>query len=551
MGIRDRIAGVFGRRPARPPVSVYHQAIETAADLDLPLIGPYVPPAALEPMPLAALALSPPAPLTLVERRETANAAVDQARRVEAMTLAAGLAIDYDDHTYRRITDQAKQHRRDLSPLQQDRMLEICWFQFEQNPLAKRLISLMTDLIIGDGWSVEASDSRIQEVIDLTWNHRINQLATNCRSFHTALALNGELILPVEGNPITGRPILGFVDPWQVKDVIPDPKNVLIHDYVLLKPIPGQTEGQRLKIVREDPLTGRLEGEVFYFAINKLPNSSRGRSDLLPMADWLDLYDQLLFAEVERINLLTRFVWDYKIEGATPAEIKEKLKLLGDPKAGSVFGHNEKESLEARTPDLKAGDRSEAGRMLRAHIAGSYGFPTSYLGDVDSNHATIQGQNDVLMKTPAARQREFAAFIDQIVRYSIDHSTAKNRALFRGADLGYRIRMPEIAAKDLARAGTVLSGVVTAMDTAMAGGFASKEIAVTVMVAMLKHLGVEADPNEILEAAEKEAEERQAKADEMQASIAAGRSSGRGNPPIPDDKTEDEDERELAGAATR
>jgi hypothetical protein len=60
-----------------------------------------------------------------------------------------------------------------------------------------------------------------------------------------------------------------------------------------------------------------MEGEVFYFAINKLPNSLRGRSDLMALADWLDLYDQYLFSEVERLHLLSAFVWDYKIEGAT------------------------------------------------------------------------------------------------------------------------------------------------------------------------------------------------------------------------------------------
>lgn len=488
-------------------------------------------------------------PNDLVARREAASTAValrktDLKRAEESISLGMGLSLDPDDQFYRRLTGDAKSKRRDLSPLQQDRMLEIVWYLWEQNPFARRLITLMTDLILGNGWQVEAKDERIQVEIDATWNHRVNQLAVRIREFHNALALNGELILPVATNPITGRPEIGFIDPYQVKDVQAVPDNVLVPDTVILKSERGQVE-KTLKIVRENPATGLMEGEVFYFGINKLPNSLRGRSDIMALADWLDLYDQYLFAEVERLHLLSAFVWDYKIEGATDDKaIQEKLKKFPTPKPGSVFAHNEKETLEARTPDLKAQDRSEAGRMLRTHIAGSYGFPLSYLGEIDSNKASIEGQNDVLLKTPAARQVEFAAFLDQIVRFTIQSTTTKNPALFRDADPGYRIRMPEIAAKDIARVGTVLAQVVGAMDTSMTNHTASRKLTAQVLVAMLKQLGVDADPTEILADADLDKEDAQAMADAMQAEIARQRADGGlgGNPPVEAEPTAPEDQ---------
>lgn len=515
--------GLFGRQPAA--------ATAGAGDLvDLPLA----------PIP------------DLPARREAATAQFREARataKAEGMTLSAGLALDADDYQYRRLTSGAKTQKRDLSRIQQDRMLEIAWYLWEQNPFAKRLISFMTDLILGEGVTVEAEDERIQEVIDAVWNHRINQLKTRSREFRNALALNGELIIPVEVNPVTGRPVFGFIDPAQVDRIETDPMNVLLSTYVVLKGETGK-DGQRLKIVQEDPETGILEGEVFYHGVNRLPNSTRGRSDLLPLADWLDLYDQYLFAEVERLHLLSSFVWDYTVEGADQTTIDQKLKKLPNPKPGQVFGHNEKEKLEARTPDLKAADRSEAGRMLRTHIAGSYGFPLSYLGEVESNRATIEGQNDVLMKTPSSCQQDFKSFLEMIARYSIQHATKANPALFRDAQDGFKVRMPEIAAKDVSRIGQVLAQVVTAMDTAMSNRTASRQLAVVVTLAMLKHLGIEADPQEVMEAADVDAEERQAEFDERQAAAAAiaaksggkppGPGGGRGNPPIPADD-EDED----------
>lgn len=474
-------------------------------------------------------------------RRDIATQAalVRQTQVKESLGMAMGGAawLDPDEAQYRRLTSGAKYQRRDLSPLQQDRMLEVTWFLWEQNPFARRLVTLMTDLILGQGVTVRADDDRVQEQIDLTWNHRMNRIPARLREFHNFLSLTGELILPVTRNPVTGVPVIGFIDPYQVKDIIPLDGNVLIPDQVVLKATPGQTQGQSMKIIRQNPATGRLEGDCFFFAINKLPNSLRGRSDLLPLADWLDLYDQYLFGEVERLGLLSAFVWDYKIAGADDPKIQQKLAAFPTPKPGTVFAHNENEELTARTPDLKAADRTEVAKLLRTHLAGSMGYPLSYLGDIDSNRATIEGQNDVAMKTPAARQIEFAGILHEIVQYTVESVTSTNPALYRDVVGGFKVNMPEIAAKDIARVGSILAQVVTANDTAIQNQTLSKKAAVTIQVALVKHLGIDLNEAELNDQIEDEAEERQAKADQIQAQMA------RTNPPVPgdDDQADDDD----------
>lgn len=518
MGLRDRLQAGFQavfQRQATPQVAA------GPGLMDLPLI-----PEATIPEVQGELV-----PDTLSRRIEATTQALEARQQLarqqatESITLGMGLSMDQDDYQYRRLTTGAKSKRRDLSPLQHDRGLEVAWWLWESNALAKRLVTLMTDLILGEGLTVEATDERIEKEISEAWNHPGNPLKDRVQEFHNALAVNGELIIPVITHPVTGRISYGFLDPYQVQDVIPVPDNILIPDYVLLKTEAGQAP-VRLKIVRPND-AGKLEGDVFYLGVNKLPNSLRGRPDLMALADWLDLYDQYLFAEVERLHLLSAFVWDYKITGAaSEKEINDKLAKFPTPRPGSVWAHNEKEELEAKTPDLKAADRSEAGRMLRTHIAGCYGFPLSYLGEIDSNKASIEGQNDVLLKTPAARQKVFAGFIGTILSFAVQSATTKNPALFTGADAGFQVRVPEIAAKDIARVGTVLAAVVGAMDTAMANHTASRKVAATVTVALIKHLGVEVDPQEMLDEADLDAEERQAMADAIQAEVARQSASG-------------------------
>jgi hypothetical protein len=486
--------------------------------------------------PRAGAAFQPAEPLfDLPLRREVATEAAATRRLEEGYQLTGTFGGDPDDGLYRRLTTGVKMHHRDLTPLAQERAIEIAWFLYEQNPLAKRLIGLLVDLVVGQGITVEAEDPRIQAVIDKAWTSRVNQLQTRGREFYTALGLTGELILPVATNPITGGLQLGYLDPVQVEAIVPSPGNILVPEFVRLKPTHANGQRQDLAIIHENPATGRLEGECFYLGINKLPNSLRGRPDLLAFADWLDMYDSFMIAEVERIGLQSSFVWDYKIDGASAQDIASKVKALPTPRPGTVFGHNEKETLEPRTPDLKATDRSAAARMILTHIIGSFGFPLSYFGFTDSNQATIEGQNDVMLRTPQSRQIEYRAFLETIVRYAVEQATTRNPALFREANLGFKVRMPEIQAKDVSRVGQVFAQVVSAFDTAMANGTASKQVAATTIVALLKHLGVETNASTILADAEKDAESRQEKADDIAAGVAALRAKrGPTNPPVPD-----------------
>lgn len=452
------------------------------------------------------------------------NRAEDLSRR-EALLSLPTTTIDSDDQLYRQSGGPQRFQRRDLSPVSQDRMIEICWSLLESNPFAKRLIELMTDLIVGEGIRATAKDPKTAEIVSRTWNHPVNRLDVRVRELYKAFSVTGELCLPSARNPITGIPQIGYIDPGQIAKVHTRIDNVMVPEFVELKASAGQTSGPKLKIIQEDPISGRLEGDCFYFRTNALPNSARGRSDLLTLADWLDLYDQLMFSEVERVKLFSSFVYDLKVQGGDKEQIREAKEALlkggASPSSGSVFGHNEKVELGAITPDLQAADRSEVGKMLAIHMAGAIGFPVSWLGFTDSNRATIEGQNDISLKTPAARQKEFAGHLGTILRFAIEGATTYNRALYRDVQgVDFSIEMPEIAAKDIARVGTVLAGVVSAMDTSMANGTMSRRAAALVVTSLIRHLGVDLDVDEVLAQAESEKAERQELDDERAAMIA-------------------------------
>jgi hypothetical protein len=260
----------------------------------------------------------------------------------------------------------------------------------------------------------------------------------------------------------------------------------------------------------------------------------------LRLADWLDVYDSIMFSEVERMKALSSYVWDYTIDTNDENIIKDKLRSLGTPTSGQVFAHNNKETLEPRTPNINGADRSEVSRMLAVHIGGSMGFPISWLGFTDSTNATLQGQNDVMLKTPSRRQKQFAAFLGQILQFAIEGATAVNPAYYRASRPEFEVNVPEIAAKDVARVGAVVSSVVSAMDVSMSNGTMSRRAAVVTIASVLRHLGVNLDVDEVMKEADTELEERQQRDDERlaaQARITALASPGGvrpGQAPEPD-----------------
>ena len=271
------------------------------------------------------------------------------------------------EEEFRRIT----QTEKDLSPPAYDKVLRIAYKLYVMNPMAHRIIEVVKDFVIGDGAGYHAKDERVQTVLDKFWNDPVNHLDIKQFNKVKELGLYGEQIYPVFVNEFTGHVRLGYIDPFNVDQVIPDPGNPEVIRSVVLKtgkeilvkernPVTHRlatVPKQELKVIQVDsnprsPSYGKLVGDCFYFAVNRVSNATRGFSDLTHLMEWIDIYDQVLFAHMERLNFLRTFVWDIEMTGAGAEELKLKKRDLqmNPPRAGSWRVHNEKEKWSAVTP---------------------------------------------------------------------------------------------------------------------------------------------------------------------------------------------------------
>jgi hypothetical protein len=267
----------------------------------------------------------------------------------------------------------------------------------------------------------------------------------------------------------------------------------------------------------EDPQQddyGRLSGECFYFTLNKAKSASRGFSELFALADWIDLFDQMIFDFGDKVRFLNSFVWHYTLTGADGKKVDEyKNKLTKDPpRQGGVMVTNEQVKIEAQTPDFKGQDMAAGASMVKLYGLGGAGLPPTFFGDgVDANRAAAVEMNAPVQRKIQDRQNHLARCLTRVLDFVIE--SAQGAGVLPGtADQSYSIEFPEIATQDLTKGAQVLQGVAIALQAGEQGGWVTGQTAARAFHTVLAEIGVDIDDSqEEYEAAQAEKADRAAK----------------------------------------
>jgi hypothetical protein len=395
---------------------------------------------------------------------------------------------------------------RDLPSVTQDRMIDISYWLWKTNPLARFIIEIQTAFVVGDGIKLKADDPKVQAVLDDFWTHPINNFELNLEKHVRELGMFGEQCWPKFVGYYSGNVALGYQDPAYIKTVVTDPENCKIIIGVITR---GKDfhDGKKYKTAL-DPLVDEFlsydaqlfrdsceNKECYFFAINNVTNAPRGTSDLFHRADWLDIYEQFLFDNAEKVSQFNTFIWDLMVKSADKKQIDEIMKTLSK-KSGSTFGHNDSVELEAKTPDLKANDTSTQARMQRNHILGE--IPEHWFGGGgDVNKATSMEMGTPVFKMMSSRQRYVCSMFtflgNDIIR------EADKRGLLQGVpddQKKCRAEAPEMVSKDLAKFGTVINQFSASLISMVTNKLLSRETAIKSFAFAVELIGFKIDPEE-------------------------------------------------------
>jgi hypothetical protein len=442
-----------------------------------------------------------------VARRDAEEVRLEQKKVQEAIgpALFSLTAADGQDAKFRRIT--SPQTLRDLNPLMHDRMQQVCFFLAVTTPFGKRIVEIITSYVVGERFKVICEDPAAQAIVDRFWDDEINNMEDRVQSMCNELSIFGEFCSPVAVNPVDGFVRLGYIDPMLIEAIeygkmvtaggdqeVSFPVNVRLRKEV------GVPDQKRLAIVRMDEdvnsaTYGYLNGDTFYFAINKAMSGSRGISELFHLADWIDVFDQMIFDFADKVRFLNSYVWHYTMTGANSKDVDDYQKKItaNPPRQGGVFVTNEKVEVEAKTPDFKGADMSAGAEMVKKYGLGGAGLPDWFFADSGSgNRSTAAEMQGPTGKKLTMRQNHLVNCITRMISFVLQQAKLHG-TLGLNVSTKHTVEVPELLVRDLTSAATTLTGVTGAVAIAEDRGWIQGVTAARALHMMLEQLGMVID----------------------------------------------------------
>jgi len=321
---------------------------------------------------------------------------------------------------------------------------------WRSNPIARRLVELSTEFVIGDGFGFQTDNAQVEKVLTDFWNHPLNNLTEQLPEWADEAWRTGDLFILFsvdEGGMVYVRAI-----PSESITVIETAEN----DYrqeLLYKRDP----------MDEKPWSAWLRGQdqrsfVLHFPLNRAVGASFGESDLAPVLYWLGLYRQWL-EDRARLNYF-RQMFSFVLQRPFTSQA-EKEKYMRDfaaklpKKSGGVLGLDPNETLVAMFPNLASHEAGADGLALKRMIATGAGIPLHYLAEPEeSTRTTAEAAGTPTFKHFKNRQNYLKNALHSVLQtvLLLNHQSA--------ADIS--ITVPDITERDNSLLGLAVQRFVTA-----------------------------------------------------------------------------------------
>lgn len=311
---------------------------------------------------------------------------------------------------------------------------------YRDNPLARRIVSLVTDYVVGDGIRVRSEHEEVQRFIDRFMDHPENRIGSRLYAWSDELVRAGELFIVVFRNPGDRLCYLRTIPASRIDRVVTDPED-FERELEYHEVVAGSVEGR----VWPGRWSGVESGFVLHYAVNRPLGATRGEGDLVPILPWLRRYREWLEDRVRVNRLRNSFVWHVGLANAQPADLAAKQRQYGQPPSpGSVIVTDGNETWEALSASLHGADAEADGKALRLMIAAGAGIPLHFLSEGESaTKATAAEMGGPTFRHYAHRQRWLADMLIDVVTVVL-----RNSGRSWPADLRLSCDLPDLTRAD-------------------------------------------------------------------------------------------------------
>jgi hypothetical protein len=353
----------------------------------------------------------------------------------------ASLAIRaIDDGTDRLISKET--YPRDRYDYDRDEVLRDALEAWRVNPLARRVVELCTQYVVGSGLGVECKHEATNKFLQAFWAHRLNRLPTRVFEWCDELSRSGEIfiVLSTDASGMSYVRALPAADILQIETEAHDIEQEL---WIWEKPYgdgqdqpgpDGLLSGRRWQAYQEGQ-DGRGEAGLFapvvlHYAVNRPVGAKHGESDLAPILRWLARYAAWLEDRARLNRFRNAFMYVVKAKFVSKEErLSRQAELnLNPPNPGSILVVDETETWEVMSPKLSSFESAEDGLALKKMVCAGSGNPLHFLAEPESaTRTTAEAAGGPTFRHYQQRQLYFLWMIEDLCRVALRRRQAFDR----------------------------------------------------------------------------------------------------------------------------
>jgi hypothetical protein len=292
------------------------------------------------------------------------------------------------------------------------RMHSECFYAYHHDPIAKAIVQITRDFVIGDGYEMQCDTSTPEgQMAMAAWKtfEEVNELETQMDQICEESSIYGEVMLwklPGNQDKITFRlskgdtipmgiiPRVRLIDPSNIVEIVTYPEDITRPlFYVWLtptqwqmftsglgegKPNTASTQPSLKFIYRTIPAS-----EMLHFKLNSVSNEKRGRSDYFPVLSYLKRLRDIVDFQLIALQKCSAWGIDTTIEGDQTdldAYIQDQAALGTVAPAGSEFVHTSKITRQYLANAGASNINSDAFALALSMACAGVQIPVSYIG---------------------------------------------------------------------------------------------------------------------------------------------------------------------------
>ncbi|HEX9005840.1 MAG TPA: hypothetical protein VF889_01005 [Bacteroidota bacterium] len=365
---------------------------------------------------------------------------------------------------------------RDRFDYDREEILRQALEAWRTNPLARRIVELATQYVLGPGLTIESKHEPTHKFINAFWQHPLNQMPMRIFEFCDELTRSGELFLLLSTGA-DGMSYIRALPAIEVEQVITQENDLSQEVAVIQKACFDQDHGgtggsawreskrwpvyNSLTDLQED--SGAFPTVCLHYAVNRPAGAVRGESDLAPLLRWLTRYSAWLEdrARLNRFRNTFLFVVKGRFASETERAARQTALNAAPPSPGSILVCDESEAWETIHPQLDSGDANTDGLALKKMIASGSGIPLHFLAEPESaTRTTAESAGGPTFRHFEQRQTFFVWMISDLLRVIIRRRAMVSRSVRENAPVS--VRGADISGRDNAAMSVAAATIVGA-----------------------------------------------------------------------------------------